>query len=226
MRPEIIDRIIWSLYRRHKVARRVENFIASPVSYANGNSKFEGFNRLYDRAVVGDVSIGRFTYLAPDAKVVNGTVGRYCSIGPGALIGGMGLHPSNWISTHPIFFSTKGQLGGFTYSDRNYFDEQPATDIGNDVWIGARAIVLDGRKVGDGAIIAAGAVVVKDVAPYSIVGGVPARVIRFRFDEATISRLLEIKWWNWPIERARSLAHLFRSDVADTFVEACDMQRA
>lgn len=211
MRSEITDRIIWSLYRRHKLARRVECFTASPISYVNGNTKFEGFNRLFDRAVVGDATVGRFTYFAPDSKAVNVSIGRFCSIGPHTLIGGMGVHPSNWLSTHPAFFSTKGQTGPMTFSDKDYVDEQPSVTIGNDVWIGARAVILDGRKVGDGAIIGAGAIVAKDVEPYSIVGGVPAKLIRMRFNPETVDKLLEIKWWNWSVDKLNSAAHIFRS---------------
>jgi chloramphenicol O-acetyltransferase type B len=226
MRSELFDRLIFTFYRRHNVARAVESFIASPSSYAYGNTKFEGHNRLYDRAMVGDASLGRFTYLAPDSRVINCTIGRYCSIGPGALIGALGVHPSNWISTHPVFFSTKRQTGGTTFSDRDYVDEQPPVTIGNDVWIGARAIVLDGRKIGDGAIIGAGAVVTKDVEPYAIVGGVPSREIRMRFDPVTISRLLEIKWWDWPVAKLKPLAHLFRSGSVDAIAALCDESQA
>ena len=214
MRTELTDRLIWSLYRRHKIARSVECLTTSVLSYANGATRFEGNNRLYDRAVVGDSVLGSFTYLAPDARVMYSAVGRYCSIGPGTLIGGLGVHPSKWLSSHPVFFSTKGQSGKNTFADRDYIDELPRVTIGSDVWVGARAIVLDGLKIGDGAIIGAGAVVTKDVEPYAIVGGVPAKKIRMRFDVATVSMLLEIRWWNWPTDRLKQAAAIFRTGDA------------
>jgi acetyltransferase-like isoleucine patch superfamily enzyme len=99
------------------------------------------------------------------------------------------------VSTHPIFYSTKAQAG-ITFADRDYFEERKPIKIGNDVFIGANVIVLDGVTIGDGAIIAAGAVVTKNVPPYSIYGGVPAKLIRYRFEQETIDFLVNFQWWN------------------------------
>lgn len=210
----VLERLRWSLYRRKKLARVVAGFWGSPFSFVNGNIEFEGYNTIYEYAEVRDASLGLFSYVGINARVVNCAVGRFCSIGPGALVGGLGVHPTDWASTHPVFFSTKKQAGDASFSDRDYLDELPATSIGHDVWIGARAIVLDGCTVGDGAIIAAGAVVVNNVAPYAIVGGIPAKTIRMRYEPETIDRLLTLKWWDWPLEKLKRLAPLFRIDGA------------
>jgi len=208
----LVQRLRWALFKRRRMARDVEGFWASPLSNVSDSARFEGFNSIYEHAEIGDASLGRFTYVGMHARVVNCSVGRFCSIGHGALVGGLGVHPSKWLSTHPVFFSERRQAGRTTFSDRNYVDELPPTTIGNDVWIGARAIVLDGHRVGDGAIVAAGAVVTTDVEPYTIVGGVPAKAIRMRFDAADVARLLAIKWWEWPVEKLRGLAPLFREE--------------
>ncbi len=93
------------------------------------------------------------------------------------------------------FYSTRKQCGA-TFADRDYFDEQSDISIGNDVWIGARVFLIEGIHVGDGAIVGAGAVVTKDVPAYAVVGGVPAKIIRYRFTQEQIEYLLELQWWD------------------------------
>jgi acetyltransferase-like isoleucine patch superfamily enzyme len=144
----------------------------------------EPFVKLVGGAVFAPVWIGRRSY-ANDALIREQTkIGRYCSIGRRVTIGAQN-HPLNWLSTHP-FQKEKGDTG---------FQIQ-STTIGNDVWICDNAIVRCGVKVGDGAVVAAGAVVTKDVAPYTIVGGVPAKKLGQRFDDTVIRRLLRLRWWD------------------------------
>jgi acetyltransferase-like isoleucine patch superfamily enzyme len=111
----------------------------------------------------------------------------------------------HWLTTHPSFYSTLGQAG-MTFARQNAMDENASVQLGNDVWIGARSVVLDGVTVGDGAIVAAGAVVTGDVPPYAIVGGVPARIIRYRFEEAVIQELVAWRWWDLPMDQLAALA--------------------
>jgi len=142
------------------------------------------------------------------AQIRNADVGAFCSIGPEVLIGGFGKHPTNWISTHPAFYSPLKQAG-FTFSTESKFRELERTEIGNDVWIGARAMILDGVKIGNGAIVAAGAVVARDVSPYSIVGGVPAKEIRKRFGDDVIASLKGMEWWNLSLDDLAGLSDKF-----------------
>jgi acetyltransferase-like isoleucine patch superfamily enzyme len=129
----------------------------------------------------------------------------------------LGIHPSrDFVSTHPIFFSTKKQVG-ITFADKDYFQEEKGIKIGNDVWIGANVIILDGVTIGDGAIIGAGAVVTKDVPPYSIYGGVPAKLIRYRFEQKTIDFLVKFKWWNKDEEWLKTNFQDFHN--IDTFLQ-------
>jgi len=172
---------------------------------------------LYHYGKFSEVSIGRYTYIANQALIGMTEIGRFCSIGPG-LICGYGDHPADFASTSPVFFSTGNQCG-VSFAEKNLFEERKQIKIGHDVWIGARVFVRDGVKVGNGAIIAAGSVVVKDVPSYAIVGGVPAKIIRYRFSEEIITKLLDLQWWEWSEESLRSAQpYISQSNILD-FIE-------
>ncbi len=164
-----------------------------------------------------DVRIDRFTYVGRRAYLNLVTVGAFSSIGP-AVLAGLGDHPSDLGSTSPALYSTRGQCGD-SFATVDLFPERRPTVIGNDVWLGARVFVRDGLSIGDGAIVAAGAVVTRDVPPYAIVGGTPAKVIRFRFPEDIVSRLLAIAWWTWPDARLREAQPLLASRNIEAFLD-------
>jgi acetyltransferase-like isoleucine patch superfamily enzyme len=144
------------------------------------------------------VQVGRHTYFGEKTLVIHTTVGSFCSIAPHVVIGG-GTHPTrDWVSTSPLFYSRRHHPllagGGAEIAP---FEENPQTRIGHDVWIGYGAIVLPGVTVGNGAIVAAGSVVTKDVAPYDVVAGIPARPQRSRFSPEEVEWLLASRWWDW-----------------------------
>jgi len=191
--------------------KKIDGFWAHWNTFAGGTLQFSNFNRLYRNTFLYNVSLGRVTYIS-GARVVLTAIGSFCSIGPDALIGGLGKHPTSYLSTHPAFYSNKQQSGiSFLRNDQD-FEESPQTIVGHDVWVGARSIILDGVTVGDGAVVAANAVVTKDVPPYAIVGGIPAKVIRYRFDESVINQLTEWKWWLLPNIVIEKLAVDFASN--------------
>lgn len=188
------------------------------------NCAFEGRNRVAVGAKLEEVSLGYGSYIGNNSFILQTQIGRYCSIAPNVRIIS-GAHPTtNYVSSHPAFFSTRKQCG-FSYVNKDLFEEFEYADvnhhalvcIGNDVWIGDSAMIMQGVTIGDGAVIAAGAVVTQNVAPYSIVGGVPAKLIRKRFDEKTIEKLLADKWWNKSEEWIREHSALFTS--VDSYFE-------
>src|SRR5580658_1910543 len=139
--------------------------------------------------------IGDYSYLGRNCNVNTAAIGKFCSIASEVYIG-LGSHPlAPFVSTHPIFYLRK-PFRDWDFADRDYQSEYAHTTIGNDVWIGLRAAIRDGVKVGDGAVIAAGAIVTRDIPPYAIVAGVPARILRYRFPPETIQFLMEFKWWD------------------------------
>lgn len=154
-----------------------------------------------------DVKIGDYSYVSKNSCARNVSIGKFCSIGPN-LCCGLGIHPVNGISTAPMFYSGLKQ-NGVTLSEGNKIEESKHTSIGNDVFIGANVTILDGVSIADGAVIGAGAVVTKDIPPYAIAVGVPAKVIRYRFDKDTINGLLEKQWWNGNEEELKEVERHF-----------------
>lgn len=187
-----IKRFVLGLYLEIRYFRK--HLKLGPMSYAS-KTKFGNWVRIYDNSVLTDVEIGDYSFVANDTQIARTKIGKFCSIGSNVKCG-LGNHPSkDFVSTHPIFYSTRAQ-NGITFADGDYFEEFGQIEIGNDVWICDNAVIIDGTKIGDGAIIAAGAVVTNDVPAYAIVGGVPAKIIRYRFSNNEIKQLLKFKWWN------------------------------
>lgn len=171
---------------------------------------FGRYNTVYEEVELVDVVVGDCSYIGPRSRLTKVVVGKFSCIGPDVLIG-LGTHPSrDFVTTHPAFFSTQCQAG-FTFVSKPYFEEHLTCFIGNDVWIGARAVVLDGVSIGDGAIVGAGAVVTKNVPPYAIVGGVPAKILRYRFNDIDLEKLKELKWWDRDMGWLRENSHLFHN---------------
>jgi len=188
---------------RHRRLVRGTGSIISSRCLILGNSRLGRAILLSTGVCLRDVQIGDYSYLGPGCNCADASIGKFCSIASEVWIG-MGTHPLEpFASTHPIFY-LRGPFPSWNFADQNRRSEYVHTTIGNDVWIGLRAAVLDGITVGDGAVIAAGAVVTKDVPPYAIVGGVPARIIRYRFTPQIIQSLLEFKWWDRDQEWLRA----------------------
>lgn len=142
--------------------------------------------------IVGS-AMGRYSYCGHDCQIVNTEIGAFCSISDHVFIGGA-EHPMEWISTSPVFQNTR-HSGPTRRFAKKEVPVSRRTIVGNDVWIGHGVTVKSGVTIGDGAVIGSNALVTKDVPPYAIVGGVPARVIRYRFDEKERTLCQECKWW-------------------------------
>jgi acetyltransferase-like isoleucine patch superfamily enzyme len=173
------------------------------------NCNFGRHNVIYDNVFLRDVSLGDFTYVSTGCRLHNTSVGKFGCIGP-EVLSGLGMHPSrDFVSVHPVFY-TPETASGMSFTSDAKFDEYKTVAIGHDVWIGARAILLDGVVIGNGAVVGAGAVVTKNVPPYAVVGGVPARIIRYRFTPEQIESLEASQWWDWDLDRLKAHHESFR----------------
>lgn len=184
----------------------------------NPCSTFEGLNRIYPKtSFSGELGLG--SYISSFCYI-NGKIGRFCSIAQNVKVV-MGVHPYSYpyVTTSPYFFSNRRQNGDSLY-DKSLFEEFRYADsekkhsviIGNDCWIGYGVLIISGVTIGDGAMILAGAVVTKDIPPYAIAAGIPAKIVSYRYDEKTIAYLLKYKWWNhslsWLKEHKEALLNM------------------
>ena len=168
-------------------------------------AQFEGMNKIYSHSSFGGI-LGYGSYIGHHSSLT-AKIGRFCSIS-NHVICNAGIHPfqAPFATTSPCFFSLRKQNGA-TFATQQMLNEIKTTDnegafdceIGNDVWICEGVFINGGIHIADGAVVLAHAVVTKDVPPYAIVGGVPAKIIGYRYDEATIKWLLNVQWWNNPI---------------------------
>jgi acetyltransferase-like isoleucine patch superfamily enzyme len=167
-------------------------------------------SKICSASQVVESSIKKYSYIGNHCTVVCSDIGSFCSIADNCIIGGAN-HPIEWVSTSPVFHC------GRNIMRKNFstlkFENYKRTSIGNDVWIGSNCLIKSGVVIGDGAVIGMGSVVTKDVEPYSIVAGNPAKHIRKRFDDHVICKLLEIKWWNLDDEMLYKNAQYFNNVV-------------
>lgn len=152
--------------------------------------------------------IGKYSYCGPFCVINHAVIGSFCSISDNVYIGAE-EHPMEWVSTSQAFHD----VGHLKKIARLEMPPVKNTYVGNDVWIGHGAFIKQGINIGDGAIVAACSVVTKDVPPYAIVGGIPAKIIKYRFDDETIHKLLESRWWTLEDDVLKKMSSYFRNPI-------------
>ncbi len=182
---------------------RFSKSIIDSNCFINPNTEIKSNCHILEGVILLNSTVDSFTYIGKKSVIQNAAIGSFCSIASEVCIG-LGKHPVEHFSTSTVFYKTQNTLNIKLVDTDLPFKEYEPVNIGSDVWIGARSIILDGVTIGHGAVIAANSVVSKDVAPYSIVGGVPAKIIRYRFSPEKIQSLLDQEWWKWELSKIKS----------------------
>ena len=209
-----MNNLIKSVWRIiHSFKYKKKNIYISHGVWYNKKTTFEGMNKIGEYANISNSEIGYATYLGNNVELINAKIGRFFSIARDVRVVSTTHPTSTFVSTSPVFFSTLKQCG-FSYVTNNKFKEQKYIDgystiIGNDVWIGEGALIMGGVKIGNGAIIAAHAVVTKDVPDFAVVAGVPALIKKYRFSEKHILFLQHLQWWDKDINWIKRYADYF-----------------
>jgi chloramphenicol O-acetyltransferase type B len=183
------------------VGRQIKELVTNPNIIVGDYSYYSGY---YSGHSFDDCA----RYLSPDRDDVDKLrIGKFCSIADGAIfmMAGNQGHKHEWISTFPFFYQ------GFEEAEDAYV-RAGDTIVGNDVWIGANAIIMPGVKIGDGAVVATSSLVTKDIPAYAIVGGNPAKILKQRFADYEIELLLELNWWDWDIDKIKANMKLLCSN--------------
>lgn len=176
--------------------------------------------RIGTSSAISNTKMGMYSYCGEHTCISMAEIGRFTSISAYCSIGG-GAHPVDWVSTSPVFTAERSILRA-NFTD-NRFETHKKTYIGSDVWIGAHALIKSGVTIADGAVIGMGSVVTKDVGAYEIWAGNPAKLIRKRFDDETIDKLLKSQWWKWDEEKIKKYADKFNS--SEDFIKELELDK-
>lgn len=184
------------------------------------HSKLSESARVASGTQVVNTTIGKYSYIGNFCTIVYSEIGNFCSVADNCIIGGAN-HPIKQISTSPVFQEGQNILKKNFYDHK--FKPYVTTNIGNDVWIGNNCLVKAGITISDGAIIGMGSVVTKDVGPFEIWAGNPAKLIRYRFEDDVIEKLVNIKWWDFQDEKIQSVSKYMNN--VETFLKEIEMRK-
>jgi acetyltransferase-like isoleucine patch superfamily enzyme len=178
-----------------------------PGATVDDNSSLGKFNVIFRNTSIINSKISDHTFIQKESIINNADVGKFCSVAMHVNIG-LAQHAASFVSTHPVFYLLNTPLA-VRFSSQDMFSTEKRTIIGNDVWIGQGSMIIGGVTIGTGAIIGTGAVVTKDIPEYAIAVGIPAQVVKYRFEEKIIKRLIASKWWEIPDDELQKKHHLF-----------------
>ncbi len=191
----------------------ISNFEGISVSAKIDNSRFEEGVRVAGGASLTGAKVGRFSSVGRGSKVSHCEIGNFCAISWDCTVNAV-FHPLDHASVNAFPYAP--EMGGFVSSRKQ---EHRVVRLGNDVWLGANAIIMPGITIGDGAVVGAGSIVTRDVGPYQIVAGNPARRLRDRFEPEIVDELLEIRWWDWPVRALKMHVALFQEPISRSVVD-------
>lgn len=198
---------IWGWIKYSLFSKRVEL-----TALVHNNCEIDKYAKVYRRSRLNNVYVGAYSYVGRGCIIHGTKIGKFCSISDYCVIG-LPSHSIESISTSPIFSFPRNATGYSWVTEKMEGLTKINVNIGHDVWVGYKAMIVNNVTIGNGAVIAAGAVVTKDVPDYAIVGGVPASVIRYRFDDAIKDTLLKLKWWDWSEERIKQQINQFQKRI-------------
>lgn len=189
---------------RNRISLKKQHVKISYLATIDSKCSFGNYIAIARFSNLHNVKIGDYSYVENNCTLNHCEIGKFCSISSNVSIG-LPVHPIDQVATSPVFYSNENRLGISFHIDPTVTESIP-TRIGNDVWIGTNALIMGGLSIGNGAIIAAGAVVTKNVPPYAVVGGVPAKVIKTRFNEMIIAELEKTHWWDYDSKELHKVA--------------------
>jgi acetyltransferase-like isoleucine patch superfamily enzyme len=206
--------------RKYSTLKRANSTCRIDITSTINDCRLGRYVVIFDSVNLSRTYIDDYTYIQSSSRIFNCTIGKFCSIAAGVTIA-PGMHDLRCVTTHPALLQKSTPLP-VVFSNRDNQITHKCVTIGNDVWIGENAVILDGVSIGNGAVIAAGAVVIRDVVPFEVVGGVPAKHLKFRFDADTICSIQQSQWWSmseeWLHKNSSKMLNV------DDFIELCQLK--
>lgn len=197
---------------------RILKYLLDKFSIYTTDLELSRYSRINRFSIFRNTIINDYSYVGPNARINNCVIGKYCSISSNLTIG-LASHPTDRFSSSPIFFRQDNGVGIDWVKGFFYDDNIERTIVGNDVWIGDNVTIIGGVSIGNGAVLASGCIVTKDVGAYEVVGGVPAKVIKKRFNELIVNKLEDLKWWDFDVDFIRESISYFQSPLTVEIID-------